>query len=145
MTAPAAGYDLALVTTGPAATPARVIERYASRWSIEVAIEDARQISGTGQARNRTAAAVRPTVPFELACQSLAMVWYATAGHHPADADDHRARAPWYHSKSQPSTADMIAKLRRVLIAAKFRSTHRDQPTPEEIQAIRLAWETPAA
>ena len=141
----AAGYDLALVTTDLAASTAQVIERYASRWSIEVAIEDAKQIFGTGQARNRAAAAVRRTVPFELTCQSLAMVWYATAGHHPADAADHRARAPWYRSKSQPSTADMIAKLRRVLIAAKFRSSHRDQPTPEEIQVIRLAWETPAA
>jgi hypothetical protein len=141
----AAGYDLALVTTDPAASTTQVIERYASRWSIEVAIEDAKQIFGTGQARNRTAAAVRRTVPFKLTCQSLAMLWYATAGHHPADADNHRARAPWYRTKSQPSTADMIAKLRRVLIAAKFRSSHRDQPTPEEIQVIRLAWETPAA
>ena len=141
----AAGYDLALVTTDLAASTTQVIERYASRWSIEVAIEDAKQIFGTGQARNRTAAAVRRTVPFELTCQSLAMLWYATAGHHPADADNHRARAPWYRTKSQPSTADMIAKLRRVLIAAKYRTSHRDQPTPEEIQVIRLAWETPAA
>jgi hypothetical protein len=98
-----------------------VIERYASRWSVEIAIEDAKQIFGTSQARDRTPAAVRCTVPFELGCQSLAMVWYATAGHHPADADDRRARAPWYTSKPQPSTADMIAKLRRVLIAAKSR------------------------
>jgi DDE superfamily endonuclease len=30
------GYDLALVTTDPAATAAQVIERYASRWSIEI-------------------------------------------------------------------------------------------------------------
>jgi hypothetical protein len=141
----AAGYDLALVTTDLAASTTQVIQRYASRWSIEVAIEDAKQIFGTGQARNRTAAAVRRTVPFELTCQSLAMLWYATAGHHPAHADNHRARAPWYRTKSQPSTADMIAKPRRVLIAAKFRSSHRDQPTPEEIQVIRLAWETSTA
>ncbi len=32
----ASGYDLALVTTHTTATPAQVIERYASRWSIEV-------------------------------------------------------------------------------------------------------------
>src|SRR6266704_2564669 len=32
----ASGYDLALVTTDTAAPPARVIERYAARWSIEV-------------------------------------------------------------------------------------------------------------
>jgi protein tyrosine phosphatase (PTP) superfamily phosphohydrolase (DUF442 family) len=68
-------------------------------------------------------------------------VWYATAGHDPADIDACRARAPWYTSKAQPSTADMAAKLRRVLIAARFKPSRRDQPTCEEIHAIRLAWE----
>ncbi len=47
----ATGYDLALVTTDLDASPAAVIERYASRWSIEVAIEDARQVFGAGQPR----------------------------------------------------------------------------------------------
>jgi hypothetical protein len=139
------GYDIALVTTDLDASPAAVIERYAARWSIEVAFEDARQVFGAGQARNRTARAVRATVPFTLACQSLAIIWYATAGHDPADVDEHRARAPWYATKTEPSTADMTAKLRRVLIAAKFRLPRPDQLTPAEINAIRLAWETPAA
>ena len=142
---PGTGYDLALVTTDPHAGPAQVIKRYAARWSIEVAIEDARQVFGAGQARNRTARAVERTVPFQLACQAIATTWYATAGHDPADVADHRARAPWYTTKSQPSTADMLAKLRRVLIAAKFRASHPDQPTPEEINVIRLAWEDAAA
>jgi hypothetical protein len=141
----ASGYDLALVTTDLSASRAQVIERYAARWSIEVAIEDAKQEFGTGQARNRTADAVRRTIPFQLACQALAILWYATAGHHPADADAHRARAPWYTTKTQPSTADMTAKLRRVIIAARFKAPRPDQPTPEEIHAIRLAWETTAA
>lgn len=140
-----AGYGIALVTTGLDATPAQVIERYAARWSVEVAIEDAKQVFGAGQARNRTARAVRATVPFTLICQTLAILWYATAGHDPADVDEHRARAPWYVTKAEPSTADMTAKLRRVLIAAKFRLPRADQPTPAEISAIRLAWETPAA
>jgi hypothetical protein len=140
-----AGYDIALVTTSLDATPAQVIERYAARWSVEVAIEDAKQLFGAGQARNRTARAVRATVPFALTCQTLAMIWYATAGHDPADVDEHRARAPWYATKAEPSTADMTAKLRRVLIAAKYRPSRADQPTPAEISAIRLAWETPAA
>jgi DDE superfamily endonuclease len=90
----AGGHDLALVTTDTAASPAQVIERYAARWSIEVAIEDARQVFGAGQARNRTARAVERTVPFQLACQAIATCWYATAGHDPADVADHRARAP---------------------------------------------------
>jgi hypothetical protein len=141
----ASGYDLALVTTDLDAGPAQVIERYASRWSIEVAIEDAKQEFGAGQARNRTPQAVRRTVPFQLACQAIATCWYATAGHHPADVEDRRVRAPWYRTKARPSTADMTAKLRRVLIAARFKASHPDLLTSEEIHAIRLAWETAAA
>ncbi len=101
-----------------------------------VAIEDSKQVLGCGQARNRTAAAVRRTIPFQLTCQTLAMTWYATAGHHPADVDDHRNRAPWYTTKTQPSTADMLAKLRRVLIAARFKASRPDQPTREEMNVI---------
>jgi hypothetical protein len=140
-----AGYDLALVTTDLDAGPSAVIERYAARWSIEVAIEDARQVFGAGQARNRTARAVERTIPFQLACQAITTCWYATAGHDPADVADHRARAPWYTSKAQPSTADMAAKLRRVIIAARFKASRPDQPTPEEMSVLRLAWEDHAA
>jgi hypothetical protein len=135
------GFDLALVTTEKNPDIARVIERYAARWAIEVAIEDAKQLFGTGQARNRTARAVERTVPFMLACQALAVCWYATAGHHPADAEARRTAAPWYTSKAEPSTADMAAKLRRVIIAARFKRVYADLPEPEEIHAIRLAWE----
>jgi len=141
----ATGYDLALVTTDTAATTAQVIERYASRWSIEIAIEDAKQVFGAGQARNRTANAVRRTVPFQLACQTVTMIWYATAGHDPADISDRRNRAPWYTAKTEPSTADMAAKLRRVIIATRFKASRPDQPTPEEISVLRLAWEDLAA
>jgi hypothetical protein len=139
------GFDLALVTTDPDAGPAAVIERYASRWAIEVAIEDSKQVFGCGQARNRAAAAVERTLPFQLTCQAIAITWYATAGHHPADVDARRLRAPWYRGKTEPSTAGMAAKLRRVLTAARFNPSRRDQPTCEEIHAIRLAWEDAAA
>jgi len=57
----------------------------------------------------------------------------------------HRARAPWYTTKVRPSTADTAGKLRRVLIAARFKASRADQPTPEEINVIRLAWEDLAA
>jgi DDE superfamily endonuclease len=135
------GFDLALVTTEKNPDVAAVIERYAARWSIEVAIEDAKQLFSTGQARNRTARAVERTIPFMLACQAIAVCWYATAGHHPADTEARRLDAPWYTSKTEPSTADMTAKLRRVIIAAKFKRVCPDQPEPAEIHAIRLAWE----
>jgi hypothetical protein len=131
------GCDLALVTTETALDSARVIERYAARWAIEVAIEDAKQLFGTGQARNRTARAVERTIPFMLACQAITVCWYATAGHHPADAEARRLNAPWYTAKTEPSTADMTAKLRRVIIAAKFKRLRPDQPGPTEIHCQR--------
>ena len=141
----ASGCDLALVTTDLEASPAQVIARYAARWSIEVEIEDAKQLFGCGQARNRVAAAVERTIPFQLTCQAIAILWYAIAGHDPADIEDRRTSAPWYASKAEPSTADMAAKLRRVIIAARFKAPRPDQPTPAEISILRLAWEGIAA
>ncbi|MGH3273089.1 MAG: transposase, partial [Streptosporangiaceae bacterium] len=135
---PGSGFGIALVTTDRAATAEQLIERYASRWSIEIAIEDAKQVFGAGQARNRTAAAVERTLPFEIACQAVAVTWYATAGHDPADLHERRALASWYASKAEPATADMAAKLRRVIIAARFRASRSDQPTPQEIALLRL-------
>jgi hypothetical protein len=81
------------------------------------------------------------TLPFMPACQAVAVCWYATAGHHPADAEARRLEAPWYTSKTEPSTADMTAKLRRVIIAAKFKRSCADQAEPAELHAIRLARE----
>jgi hypothetical protein len=138
---PGTGFGIALVTTGRTATAEQAIERYASRWSIEIAIEDSKQIFGTGQARNRAAAAVERTVPFELACQAVAVTWYATAGHDPSDLHERRTLAPWYTSKAEPAIADMAAKLRRVIIAARFKASRPHQPTPQEISLLRLAWE----
>ena len=68
-----------------------------------------------------------------------------TAGHDPADVRERRSLSPWYTSKAEPATADMAAKLRRVIIAARFKVSRPDQPTPEEISVIRLAWEDLAA
>jgi hypothetical protein len=104
------GYDIALVTTDPTAGAAQVICRYAARWSIEVAIEDAKQTIGVGQAHNRVRLAVERTVPFGLIVGTLAVCWYATAGHHPDDVQRARQLAPWYRDKTQPSVLDMVAK-----------------------------------
>jgi hypothetical protein len=115
-----------------------VIERYASRWAAAVAIEHSKQVFGAGQARNRTARAVERTVPFQLACQAITVCWYATAGYDPAGVAHHRARAPWYTTKVQPSTADMAGKLRRVLIAARFKASRSGQPAPKK--STSSAW-----
>lgn len=139
------GYDIALVSTDLHATGAQIVERYALRWSIEVAIEDAKQTSGVGQARNRLRLAVERTVPFGLLIGSLAVCWYASAGHHPDDVEAARELAPWYREKSQPSVLDMLAKLRRVIIAAQFHHSHPQPATPQEMDILRLAWDGVAA
>jgi xanthine dehydrogenase YagT iron-sulfur-binding subunit len=65
-------------------------------------------------------------VPFGLICFSMVTVWYALHGHAPDDVASHRIRARWYTTKTEPSYDDMTIKLRRVIIAARFRG-----PCPE--------------
>jgi hypothetical protein len=139
------GVDLALITTDLTSPAELIIERYAARWSIEVAVEDAKQITGVGQARNRTATAVERTVPFGLFVQSLVVLWYALAGHHPDIVTQRRKAAPWYRSKTHPAYLDMIVQLRRVLIAARFLQGNARRPTPEETLAVHAAWAEAAA
>jgi hypothetical protein len=133
-------FDLALVSTDLAATPAELVQRYAGRWQVEVCFREARQDAGVGQARNRVRRAVERTVPFGLVCYSLAIVWYTQHGHKPADLTARRARAPWYQTKATPSVADMLATLRRVLLAAQYRQGQTVAPTVAEILQVQAAW-----
>lgn len=71
---------VALVTTDPRTPAAAIITRYASRWAIEVAFSDAKSLTGAGEARNRTPAAVERTVPFALFTQAIVIIWYHLAG-----------------------------------------------------------------
>ena len=87
------GYDLALATTDLAASPAAVIERYAARWPIDVAIEDAGQIFGIGRRATGWPQRCTTAVPFTHACQSLSMLSYATALSY-ATTTRRRGRAP---------------------------------------------------
>jgi hypothetical protein len=140
-----AGYDLALISTDLDSPAEQIVARYAARWSIEAAIEDAKQITGVGQTHTRTMAAVQRAVPLGLTVQSLTIAWYAGHGHSPDIAADRRAAAPWYRTKTRPAYLDMITKLRRILIAARFRAGQTRNPTPHEIHQVHLAWAEAAA
>jgi hypothetical protein len=139
------GYELALVTTDLAATPAAIIERYADRWSEETMFLDGRHLAGVGQARTRTKRSVTRLVPFGLCCLSLAIVWYARHGQPATDVAAHRARAPWYRTKYTVSVADMLAALRRALLAAQYPQGHPDRHTLELFQDALLSQLNPAA
>lgn len=137
------GYRIAVVTTDLHTPAEHLISRYAARWSIEVAFADAKQITGVGEARNRIPTAVDRTVPIGLITQSLVVAWHTQHGADTVTA--RRAEAPWYRSKTHPAYFDMIVHLRRVMIAAKILGHNRDQPTPQQIHDVCLAWEQATA
>jgi SRSO17 transposase len=114
------GYDIALITMDVHASAAQIIERYDERWAIEVSYEDAKQITGVGQARNRVQKAVERTVPFGFLCQTIAITWYALHGSAEEDVERRRQRARWYTQKRFPSYQDMLSSLRRAVIAAQY-------------------------
>jgi DDE superfamily endonuclease len=138
-------YDLALFTLDPTATPEQVVERYAVRWSIEPANAVGKQQMGVGQARNRVKTAVERTVPFGMLIQSLVVVWYALHGHHPDDALARRLAQPWYRTKTEPSFEDMITKLRKTLIVARFTPVRPGQPNADLLHDYALACAAAAA
>jgi SRSO17 transposase len=134
--------DLMLICSDP---QLRIAELYALRWSIEVAFRDAKQLIGVGEAENRTRRAVERTAPLAFLCLTLAITWYALSGHAAGDAGDHRRRRPWYRTKRQPSVEDMLAKLRRTIIAARFSTPMGPQPSAQKVITLAEAWELAAA
>jgi SRSO17 transposase len=136
---------LALVTTDLASPAARLIERYAARWSIEQAFADARNILGAGEARNRTRRAVERTVPFALIVSTLVVTWYARHGHPRHAVTARRHDQPWYHAKTEPAFEDMLTQLRRTMITARISAGSSAPPTPEQTQQVLAAWHAAAA
>lgn len=111
---------MALVSADTSLSATEIVERYALRWTIEVCFRDAKQLSGVGEARNRTPKAVRRTVPFGFLCQSLTVAWYMLSGDPAEDVRARRRHAPWYRHKRAPSYGDMLVALRRAMIAVEF-------------------------
>jgi hypothetical protein len=138
-------YDLALFTFDTQASAAQVVARYAVRWSIEPSNATGKQQMGVGQARNRLPRAVQRTVPFGMLVQSLVIVWYALSGYHPDDVAVRRQEQPWYEAKTEPSFEDMIAKLRKTLIAARFSVVRPGQTDPDLLRDYALACAAAAA
>jgi hypothetical protein len=125
-------YDLGLFTPGTGAAPAAIAERYSWRWPIEPSNATGKQILGAGDPCNRVEKAAERTVPSQVLIQALLITWYASCAYSPADIDRRRRLCPWYTTKTGPSAADMLAKLRREFLKARFSAiqpghTHLDQ------------------
>ena len=128
-------YDLGIFTLDTQAPAAKVIERYSWRWAIEPSNAAGKQLTGAGDARNRTPRAVERAVPFAFLIQSLMIIWYALVGDPAADVESRRTRCPWYKTKVTPSPADMRTALRSELTAARISGIGPGQDSsPKNIQ-----------
>ncbi len=155
------GYDIAITTMNMRASAAQIIEIYDERWSIEVAIEDAKQITGAGQARNRVQKAVERTVPFGLLCQSLrsaGMRWTATPNRTSPTAASAPAGTPTNATPPTTTCSHACAAKRsprNICQLPAGPSTHhksaspRQQSTPppdnRETRDLRVLFESPTA
>jgi hypothetical protein len=138
-------YELALFSLDITSEASTIVERYATRWSIEPANATSKQHMGVGQARNRLPTAVERTVPFGMLVQSLVIIWYTCFGYHPEDIDARRAAEPWYGAKVEPWFQDMITKLRKSIITARISPDRPAQPDPEILRDYALACAAAAA
>jgi hypothetical protein len=138
-------YDLGLFTLDTSADPAAIAERYSWRWPIEPSNATGKQLIGVGDACNRVEKAVERTVPFGFLVQTLLVIWYAHCAYDPADIDRRRRLCPWYRTKHEPAVADMLAKLRREFLKARFSAIRPAHSPHEQIDDYAWTCDTPAA
>lgn len=91
-------------------TPRQILAAYASRWSIEVAFENGKQLLGFEDPANRLPKAVERTAPMAMILLSLITLWFHQQGHRHVQFPFR----PWYKKKKEPSFADMLSTLRRL-------------------------------
>jgi Transposase DDE domain len=116
--------DEAFFCTDLTVDAAFLLESYARRWTIEVAIHDQKQFLGFEDPQNQTAEAVARTAPLAGLVYDLVLLWYAARvqqGH----ATGWLVR-PWYRAKATPSFLDMLTAVRQ----ESWRLYFSDQPSP---------------
>lgn len=124
--------------TDPDRSAEEILQTYAQRWDLEVAIRNAKQMLGVEDPQNgwwrrkhgrrsdsrrpgprprgrRGEHAVKHTVPLAFVAYALVLLWYREHGNHKRDLALVQRLAPWYRHKRHPAFADMLAALRRDL------------------------------
>jgi hypothetical protein len=127
------------------AGPAAIAERYSWRWPIEPSNATGKQLVGVGDACNRVQKAVERTVPFGFLAQTLLILWYAQFAYHPDDISRRRRLCPWYRTKTGPSPADMLARLRRDFLEARISAIQPGQDVSDQIDLDAWTWDSTAA
>jgi hypothetical protein len=103
------------------------------------------QRPGAGEARSRVRRAVERTVPFALLVHTLIVIWYARYGHGPGRCRRPPRRPALVPDQDEPAFEDMLIKLRRTMIAARFSPHRPGQPEPGQIRVVLAAWDAATA
>ena len=108
---------------------------------IEPSNAAGKQLMGVGDACNRAENAVERTVPFGFLVQSLLTLLVRPMGRRPRRHSGRRRRlCPWYRTKTGPSPADMLARLRRDFPEAPISAIRPGPGQPVIKSATRDAW-----
>jgi hypothetical protein len=108
--------DAFLFSTDLEASVAWVITQFAWRWSIEVLFRASKQVLDIEAPQHYSREAVEKVAPWVWSLQSVLMVWYITAGHELAEAEELReVMGEW---DSEWSLRHMVAVLRRATLNA---------------------------
>ena len=87
-----------------------ILSTYAGRWSIEVTIENGKQLLASRTPPTRLPKAVERTAPMAMILVSLTTLWFHQEGHRHVTFP----YRPWYLRKKEPSLGDMLTTLRRL-------------------------------
>jgi DDE superfamily endonuclease len=125
--------DEALLCTDVRLSAVEIITGYCRRWSVEVAIGDAKQLLGFHDPHVWSPLAVERAAPMAWFVATLVVCWYAEAGRDGPQAQRHR---PWYKNKETPTFADMLASCRLQLWQAWLKAESASGADAEE----KLEW-----
>jgi hypothetical protein len=113
--------EVYLYTTDLTASPAWVVEMYASRTSIEAAFKDSKQVMEIKKPQHWCRASIEKLAPWVWLTQSLVAVWYFTQGHKLPEARAARRQlGAW---DTEWSLRHMLRILRRATLRATIQLT----------------------
>jgi hypothetical protein len=112
-------------------TAQEILSTYASRWSIEVAFENGKQMLGFEDPANRLPKAVQRTAPMAMLLVSLVTLWFHQEGHGHVQFP----QRPWYRRKKEPSFGDMLSTLRRLSWTELWKGAVGNQAQTKKILA----------
>lgn len=113
-------------------TAEQILSTYASRWSIEVAFENGKQMLGFEDPANRLPKAVQRTAPMAMLLVSFVTLWFHQEGHRHVTFPNR----PWYTKKKEPSFGDMLSTLRRLSWTELWQGATRNERHTKKIDQI---------